>query len=115
MGLGKEGVTCTYELLNTIEFNSTRKRMTSVFRDTNSGQIIVMCKGADSVLLPLLKDQDSSEVSKLTTTTTSFMDNFAKEGLRTLLIVEKVMSESEYDEWNTEYQRALASIVDRDA
>ena len=43
------------------------------------------------------------------------MDTFAKEGLRTLLIVEKIMSEKDYDEWNTSYQKALSSIVDRDA
>ena len=43
------------------------------------------------------------------------MDNFAKEGLRTLLFVEKIMSEVEYNEWNTEYQRALSSIIDREA
>ena len=80
------------ELLNVIEFNSTRKRMTSVFRDAQSGEILVMCKGADSVLLPLLKDPDSPKVQQLKTTTTSFMDGFAQEGLRTLLIVEKTMS-----------------------
>ena len=56
VGMSKENETRTYELLNAIEFNSTRKRMTSVFRDTSTGEIVVMCKGADSVLLPLLKD-----------------------------------------------------------
>ena len=37
VGMSREGETCTFELLNAIEFNSTRKRMTSVFRDTSSG------------------------------------------------------------------------------
>ena len=54
-----------YELLNTIEFNSTRKRMTSVIRDIKNNQIIVMCKGADSVLLPLIKDSETPQVSQL--------------------------------------------------
>ena len=45
-----------------IEFNSTRKRMTSVFRDAQTDEILVMCKGADTVLLPLLKDQQSAKV-----------------------------------------------------
>ena len=85
-------MTREYELLNVIEFNSTRKRMTSVFRDKETNEIIVMCKGADSVLLPLLRDQDTTQVTQLTTTTTSFMDKFAQEGLRTLLFVEKTMS-----------------------
>ena len=35
--------------------------MTSVFADP-TGDIIVMCKGADSALLPLLKNTDDPEV-----------------------------------------------------
>ena len=47
--------------------------------------------------------------------TTGFMDKFAQEGLRTLLIVEKKMSQQDYAAWNEEYQNALSSLVDRDA
>ena len=79
-------------MLATIEFNSTRKRMTTVFKDRQNGQIRVMCKGADSIILPLLKDKDSPAVRELSEKTIGFMDNFAREGLRTLLIVEKVMT-----------------------
>ena len=46
-----------YELLNTIEFNSTRKRMTQVFREPD-GRICVMCKGADSIIFPLLNQSN---------------------------------------------------------
>lgn len=35
-----------YKILNLLEFNSTRKRMSVVVRD-ESGQILLMCKGAD--------------------------------------------------------------------
>jgi magnesium-transporting ATPase (P-type) len=42
-----------YKLLNLIEFNSTRKRMSVVVRDPN-GVIRCLCKGADSILEPLL-------------------------------------------------------------
>ena len=43
-----------YELLNVIEFTSTRKRMTIVVR-TPEDKIICMIKGADSIIIPLLK------------------------------------------------------------
>jgi magnesium-transporting ATPase (P-type) len=43
-----------WKLLNTIEFNSTRKRMTVVVKDPK-GVIRVYSKGADSILFPLLK------------------------------------------------------------
>ncbi|CAG8972469.1 hypothetical protein HYALB_00001158 [Hymenoscyphus albidus] len=41
----------TYEVLNTIEFSSKRKRMSIVVRFPD-GRICLFCKGADSVLLP---------------------------------------------------------------
>jgi magnesium-transporting ATPase (P-type) len=42
-----------WKLLNLIEFNSTRKRMSVVVKDPK-GTIKVLCKGADSILQPLL-------------------------------------------------------------
>ena len=66
--------------------------MTTVFRDMQNGNIRVMCKGADSIILPLLKDRESPHVVDLCNRTIDYMDNFAKEGLRTLLIAEKVLT-----------------------
>ncbi len=76
-----------WKLLNLIEFNSTRKRMTVVVRDPE-GQVRVFCKGADSILYPLLKKtKETREIERITN---SFLEEFSKEGLRTLLLVEKV-------------------------
>lgn len=47
------GVTVKYELLNVIEFTSTRKRMSVIVRSPD-GKIIVMTKGADSIIIPRL-------------------------------------------------------------
>jgi len=44
----------TYEILDVIEFSSKRKRMSIILRFPD-GRICVMCKGADSVILPRLK------------------------------------------------------------
>ena len=43
-----------YKLLNLIEFDSTRKRMTVVVR-TPENKILVICKGADSIIEKRLK------------------------------------------------------------
>jgi len=43
------GKTESYELLNVIEFDSARKRMTVIVRCPNN-EIKVMCKGADSII-----------------------------------------------------------------
>ena len=44
----------SYKLLNVIEFDSTRKRMTVVVRDPE-GKILVIWKGADSIIEKRLK------------------------------------------------------------
>lgn len=38
-----------YQLLNVVEFDSTRKRMTVIVR-TPEDKILVICKGADSII-----------------------------------------------------------------
>jgi phospholipid-translocating ATPase len=38
-----------------IEFTSTRKRMTVIVRSLQDDTIRVMCKGADSIIIPRLK------------------------------------------------------------
>ncbi|CAH0049527.1 unnamed protein product [Clonostachys solani] len=44
----------TYEILDVVEFSSARKRMSIVVRYPD-GRITVICKGADSAILPRLK------------------------------------------------------------
>jgi magnesium-transporting ATPase (P-type) len=47
------GIVYKYELLNVIEFTSTRKRMSVIVKDQNN-KIICMTKGADSIIIPRL-------------------------------------------------------------
>lgn len=48
-------VSDTWEVLNILEFSSSRKRMSIVLRHVASGQISLLTKGADSVVEKLLK------------------------------------------------------------
>ena len=72
-----------YKLLNVIEFDSTRKRM-SVIVKTPEDKIVIICKGADSIIEKRLKPGQS-----IVTQTKQFLDEFALTGLRTLLIASK--------------------------
>jgi phospholipid-translocating ATPase len=49
-----DSLTETYDVLDVIEFSSTRKRMSVIVRFPN-GKICILCKGADSVLMSRLK------------------------------------------------------------
>ena len=56
MHIDFRGEQLKYKLLNTLEFNSTRKRMSVIVKDMQNGQIILLCKGADAVMYPLIKE-----------------------------------------------------------
>lgn len=59
------GQSLEYEILNVCEFNSTRKRMSTVVRCPD-GKIKLLCKGADTVILERLsEDQPYTEKTLL--------------------------------------------------
>lgn len=96
------------EVLNIIEFNSDRKRMTIIVRLPN-GKIKLYIKGADSVILPLI----SSEVHKQETIDN--LESYANQGLRTLVLASKDLSKGEYKEWNDQYLLAVQDIKNKEA
>lgn len=93
------GETVKYKLLNLIEFDSTRKRMTTVL-ETPDNEILVICKGADSIIEKRLRDKNT--MSK----TAKYLEDFSNKGLRTLLIAGKIVPRDEYNEWNHRYSQA---------
>lgn len=48
-----------YKVLNVLEFNSTRKRMSVIFENRQTGYIELYSKGADSIMEKLLITGDS--------------------------------------------------------
>lgn len=68
--------------------------MTVIVRNPD-GKIVVMCKGADSIILPLLRPESENVDS-----TVKLLEAYSREGLRTLLLAQKEISENEYSKWN---------------
>ena len=100
-----------YDVLNTLEFNSTRKRMSAIIRMPD-GRLVLFCKGADSVIYARLKRGEQPQLRK---TTAEHLELFAREGLRTLCIAYRHIDEEEYEIWNKEHDLAAAAIQDREA
>ena len=99
-----------YIPLQLLEFNSTRKRMSVIVRNPQ-GQIILYCKGADSVIYQRLAADHDPE---LKAATARDMEAFANGGLRTLCIASRVMTEQEYMNWVRVYEAATSAVNDRD-
>lgn len=54
-----------YKLLSTLEFNSTRKRMSVIVKEMQGeGRILLLSKGADSVMKELLSNRVNAEDEK---------------------------------------------------
>jgi len=101
----------TYEVLNVIEFTSTRKRMSILVR-TPSGEIKLYIKGADSVILERLGQ--SRDQRKHYDVTLQHLEEFAKCGLRTLCLGVATIPLAQYEEWNKRWVVASTAITNRE-
>lgn len=99
-----------YTVLNILEFNSSRKRMSAIVRMPD-GTIRLFCKGADSIIYGRLARGKQQELRKATA---DHLEMFAREGLRTLCVADRELSEEEYQEWSKEHDIAAAALTDRD-
>ncbi|XP_075853981.1 phospholipid-transporting ATPase VD isoform X2 [Microcebus murinus] len=110
----------TFPLLHVLPFDSARKRMSVVVRHPLSNRVVVYTKGADSAIMELLSPPSPGEASleKLQVTirekTQRHLDEYARQGLRTLCIAKKVMSDIEYAEWLRNHFLAETSIDNRE-
>ncbi|KAL6249239.1 aminophospholipid translocase [Rhinocladiella similis] len=99
-----EGQEVEYELLAVCEFNSTRKRMSTIFRCPD-GKIRVYCKGADTVILERLQKENP-----IVDVTLQHLEDYATEGLRTLCLAMREVPEQEYLEWRQIFDKAATTV-----
>ncbi|VDO01127.1 unnamed protein product [Rodentolepis nana] len=75
------------EVLNVLPFVTQRKRMSIIFRHPNTNEIVLYCKGADSVILPLL---DPLKGQAFRINTEERLHDYSLSGLRTLVMAKRV-------------------------
>ncbi|XP_059280312.1 phospholipid-transporting ATPase 2 [Lycium ferocissimum] len=97
-----------YEVMDTLEFTSERKRMSVVVRDCQNGNIILLSKGADEAILP------HAHAGQQTRIFAEAVEQYAQLGLRTLCLAWRDLEEEEYHEWSLLFKEANSSLVDRE-
>ncbi|RHY93967.1 hypothetical protein DYB35_003943 [Aphanomyces astaci] len=100
--LGKGDV--EFQMLELIEFTSTRKRMSVVVRALDN-RILLLTKGADSFIL--LKEDCNAYLKEKTV---EHMEMYAEEGLRTLVLAQRELDQDWYHTWSTQYKQALSNL-----
>lgn len=106
------GTEKVFTILHVIEFSSDRKRMSVLVKKEGSPEIILLCKGADSVVYERLRKDTNETLLRLNT---RHLEMFANDGLRTLCLAFRIVPQAEYDEWVIEYENAHASLENREA
>lgn len=97
-----------HELLETLEFDSTRKRMSVITRDPE-GHVHIYTKGADAIIFSRLAPHQSSIITE------QHLHDFAVEGLRTLCLAYAPLDDDWFDDWHRRYRAANSVIQDREA
>ncbi|XP_062228745.1 putative phospholipid-transporting ATPase 9 isoform X2 [Phragmites australis] len=98
------------ELLNMLEFSSSRKRMSVIVKEPE-GRILLLSKGADSVMFKRLAPTGIFFEEE----TRRHINEYADSGLRTLVLAYRVLDEKEYREFNEKFNTAKTSVsADRD-
>eukprot|EP00835_Amoeboradix_gromovi_P003661 NODE_251_length_12882_cov_0.075334.p1 type:complete len:1159 gc:universal NODE_251_length_12882_cov_0.075334:2349-5825(+) len=96
-----------FQILQVNEFNSTRKRMSVVVRQPNN-KIVLYVKGADTVIYERL-----SANNPFVAITNQALSEYANEGLRTLCLAMREISQEEYTQWNKIYEKASTTLNNR--
>ncbi|XP_014680758.1 PREDICTED: probable phospholipid-transporting ATPase IIB [Priapulus caudatus] len=98
------GTNLVYTILEIFPFTSESKRMGIILKEHGTGEITFYLKGADVVMATIVQYNDWLDEE---------CGNMAREGLRTLVVAKKVLTEDQYEDFAARYHHAKVSVVNR--
>ncbi|EAL69268.1 transmembrane protein [Dictyostelium discoideum AX4] len=119
----------TFKLLTSMDFTSERRRMSVVLKDIETNKIYLYSKGADSVMMSRLKQDNNINNNNnninnnglinynnqlIIEKTTQHIKEFSNEGLRTLILAMKEIEIDQFNQWFEKYNSILNSIENRE-
>ena len=100
----EDAVYFTFDILHVFPFTSETKRMGIIIRDCLTGEISFFMKGADVVMSKIVQYSDWLDEE---------CGNMAREGLRTLVIARKKLSDEFYQDFDRQFHQAKVSVANR--
>ncbi|KAI5984620.1 hypothetical protein EDD15DRAFT_2307641 [Pisolithus albus] len=98
------GTRLSYDILELFPFTSESKRMGIVVRETQSGELLFLQKGADVVMARIVQRNDWLEEET---------GNMAREGLRTLVVARKRLTPQQYAAFKQRHHEASVKLEGR--
>ncbi|GAM27899.1 hypothetical protein SAMD00019534_110750 [Acytostelium subglobosum LB1] len=109
LSISIQGQSYEFQVVEIIGFTSSRRRMSVIVRNPINNQVMLYMKGADEeIFLRLAPKQPFADK------TITDLENFGKEGLRTLCVAQKILKEETVVRWVNDY-RAAKSTSNADA
>lgn len=100
-----------FEVLKILPFDSNRKCMSVVVRQTGTQDIILYTKGADTSVMPVLAPCKSDTYEReLREKTQQHLDFYAKQGLRVLVMAKRHLKQQEFTEWAAKHKEVELSM-----
>ncbi|KAF7379150.1 hypothetical protein HZH68_016995 [Vespula germanica] len=102
----------SYEILYVLPFDSSRKCMSVVVRHPLTSEIILYSKGADTTVLASLTSSD--ENSMTSAKIRQQLNSYARQGLRTLVMARRSLTQQEYETWREKHLEAELANENRE-
>ncbi|EGR28204.1 phospholipid-translocating p-type flippase family protein, putative [Ichthyophthirius multifiliis] len=104
----KEDCYCI-KICNVLEFTSSRKKMSVIFqKKDDDNQYFIYTKGADSVIFD--SASNNSRKNGWFEKTRNQVEDFSKQGFRTLVLAQKIISKKQYLNWVYQIEEAKLSL-----
>ncbi|CAL1688801.1 unnamed protein product, partial [Lasius platythorax] len=104
--------TLAFEILHVLPFDSNRKCMSVLLRHPYTGEIVLYSKGADSTMLPALSPGDENTIASASIR--QYLQSYARQGLRTLVMTRKTLTSQEYEMWREKHDEAELATENRE-
>lgn len=98
----------SFEIMQILEFDSNRKRMSIILKNLDSQEYILYCKGADSSILANCVSGDIQSCE-------SDIKSFGQNGWRTLALGYRLLSHDEYKTFEQKLLDAYVDIINRNS
>ncbi|KAL7680373.1 putative P-type ATPase, HAD-like superfamily [Plasmopara halstedii] len=121
-----DGIVDQYDILEVFEFDSNRKRMSVVVQrrqrddelrhmsESMEDDVLLLTKGADSMLFPRLAPMSTNNVA-IRQSTEKHLETFAQDGLRTLVVCSKRMRPQVWEDFHIQYRQVCANLSEVEA
>lgn len=86
--------------------------MSVLLRHPHTGEIVLYSKGADTTMLPLVSSSDENAIAIISIR--QYLQSYARQGLRTLVMARRTLTSQEYETWRQKHEEAELATENRE-